>query len=111
MVHRPPKPCHNSMDKQTAERKELYRKASPPGDLILTNIEPFNLDDSIPDDAELRIVVAGLRNSRAGGSGGVQAGHIKTWFHGMIEEGGNCKENSGDLCRLFGRLSQTIWDK
>ena len=44
---RPPKPCHDSMDKQIAEREELYWKVSSPGDPIPINVEPFDLNDSI----------------------------------------------------------------
>ena len=65
-----PNPCHISMDKQTAEREELYWKVSPPGDPIPINVEPFDLDDSIPEDAAIREVVAGLINGRVGGATG-----------------------------------------
>jgi hypothetical protein len=99
------------MDKQTAEREELYRKVSPPGDPIPINVEPFDLDDSIPEDAAIREVVAGLKNGRAGGSGGVRAEHIKSWLRDMIEEEEKGTENAGDIWRLFVRLIQIIWDK
>ena len=65
------------MDKQTAEREELYRKVSPPGDLIPINVKPFDLGDLIPEDMAIREVAASLKNGRAGGSGRVQAEHIK----------------------------------
>lgn len=68
------------------EREELYQKVSPPGDPNLINDESFDLDDSISEDVEIRAVAAGLRNGRAGGSGGVQAEHIKTWLHGITKD-------------------------
>ena len=57
---RAPKPCYESMSKQTAEREELYRKVSPPGDPIPINVEPFPVADDCPGDAELRDVVKQL---------------------------------------------------
>jgi hypothetical protein len=32
----------------------------PPGDSIPINVEPFDIEDSVPEDTELRGVVAGL---------------------------------------------------
>ena len=58
----------------------MYQKVSPPGDPIPINIELFDLDDLILEDAAIREVVAGLKNGRAGGSGGVRAEHIKSWL-------------------------------
>ena len=55
------------MDKQTAEREELYRKVSQPGERIPINVEPFDLDDLNPEDVEIGLMAAGLKNSRAGG--------------------------------------------
>ena len=74
------KPCHTSMEKQTVEREELYRKISPARDPIRINVEPFDLDDLILEDAAIRVVVAGLQNGRAGGSSGVRSEHIKGWL-------------------------------
>ena len=89
----------------------MYWKVSPPGDPTSINVEHFDLDDSIPEDAAIREVVAGLRNGKAGGSGGVRAEHIKTWLRSMIEEEEKGTENAGEMCQLFVRLIQTIWDK
>ena len=66
-----PKPCQASIDKQTVEREKLYQKVSLLGDPIPINVEPFDLDDSISEDVAIREVVEGLKNGRAGGSGGV----------------------------------------
>ena len=107
----PPKACHNSTDKQTAEREELYWKASHPGNPIPIDAETFDLDDLIPEDAEIRVLAAVLRNGRAEGSGRVRAEHMKTWLCGTIEDEDNGKENTGDLWQLLFRLVQAIWDK
>ena len=96
-LDRPPKPCHNSMEKQTAEREELYWKVSPPWDPIPINVEPFDLDDSIPEVAEIRVVAEGLRNGRYGGSSGVRSEHIKMWLRDVINEEENGTEDGRDI--------------
>ena len=55
-----PKPCYKFMAKQMKERVELYRKVPSPGDLILINVEPFDIKDAVPEDVEIRGVAAGL---------------------------------------------------
>ena len=67
MEERASKPCYLSMQKQTTERVALYRKVDPPGEPILINIDPFIINDAIPTEPEIRSVVKGLRNGRAGG--------------------------------------------
>ena len=74
---RAPKLCYDSMKNQTKERVDLYQNVAPPGDPIPINVEPFDIEDSVPEDAELREVVTYFRNGRAGGSGGIKAEHIK----------------------------------
>ena len=59
---RAPKPCYESMEKQTKERVELYGKVIPPGDLIPINNKPFNIRDNVPDKQEIRAVVKQLKN-------------------------------------------------
>ena len=73
---RPPKPCHNTMDAQTIEREKLYAKVEPPGEPIPINVEPFAINDATPTEAEIRAVVKGLKNGRAGGVSGIKAEHI-----------------------------------
>ena len=53
-----PKSCYESMAKQKVERDELYRKVSPPGNPIPMNVERFGLDDLVPEDVDIRAVVA-----------------------------------------------------
>ena len=42
----PPKPCHETMEKQTAERVDLYEKLPPLGDPILINVELKEVPDA-----------------------------------------------------------------
>ena len=71
---RAPKP---TMANQTAERAELYAKVQAPGAPIPINVEPFAIDDSVPKEPEIRAVVKGMRNGRAGGVSGIKAEQIK----------------------------------
>ena len=54
---RAPKPCYQSMEKQTAERVKLYGKVEPPGEPIPINVTPFDVPDSTPGDREIRTAV------------------------------------------------------
>ena len=54
---RAPEPCYLSMEKQNKERVNLYGKVEPPGEPIPTNIEPFEINDAIPTESEIRTVV------------------------------------------------------
>ena len=64
--NRAPKPCYESMTKQINEKGELYTKIPPPGNSIPINTEPFDLDDSVPEDVVIWAAVANLWNGRAG---------------------------------------------
>ena len=108
---RAPKPCYQSLGKQTAEREELYRKVPPPGDPIPINVEPFDVNDDCPEDAAIRAAVKQLRNGRAGGASKMKAEDIKDWLRGMIEEEEEGKEDAGYEWKLFVELIQLIWEK
>ena len=81
-----PQPCFATMEKQTREREELYARQVPPGDPIPINVEPFEIRDETPEDAEVREVVRNLRNGRAGGDSKIRAEHIKDWLSGIVDE-------------------------
>ena len=110
---RPPKPCNETMVTQTSERVKLYRKVPPPGDPIPINVEPKEVEDTCPGDVELRDVVRGLRNGRAGGTTGIRAETIKGWLWAVgkeeKEEEGNA--GAGDTWRTFINLIKKIWEK
>ena len=97
---------------QTIEREKLYAKVEPPGAPIPINVEPLNINDTTPMEAEIRAVVKGLKNGRAGGVSGIQAKHIKQWLRRDVivaEEKGI--EGPGDKWAIFNKLIQTIWDR
>ena len=109
---RPPKPCHKTMAKQTAERVDLYERVPPPGEPIRINVEPNEVEDACPGDVELRIMVWGLANGRAGGTSGIRAETIKGWLRGVEreekEEEGNA--GAGDAWRTFLKLIERLWE-
>ena len=106
---REPTPCWESMARQTKERVELYAKVDPPGiQSQLTLIGNFPVNNETPEDAELRDVVKGLCNGRAGGVSGIRAEHMKEWLTGMIEEEEQGTEGKSDRWRLFVKLINTI---
>ena len=74
---RAPKPCYDTMAKQTAERAELYVKVQAPGAPIPINVVPFAIYDSIPKEPEIRAVVKAMQNGRPGDASGFKAGHFK----------------------------------
>jgi len=106
-----PQPCFATMEKQTREREELYERQVPPGDPIPINVEPFEIRDESPEDAEVREVVRNLRNGRAGGASKIRAEHIKDWLSGIVDEEENGNEGAGDRWRAFLKLIQAIWEQ
>ena len=44
------------------------------------------INDDVPTDAELREVVHGLRNGRAGRASDIHAEHMKQWLCDVVEE-------------------------
>ena len=60
---RPPKPCHETMAKQTAERVELYERVPLPGEPICINVEPKEVVDACPGNVELRDMVGGYETA------------------------------------------------
>jgi len=71
------------MEALTQERVDLYTAETPPGDPIPINVDPFDVNDDIPTDGEIREAVKSLRNGRAGGLGGMRAEHLKRWLRGI----------------------------
>ena len=113
----PPRPCFQTMERQTQERVELYGKVNPPGAPIPINVDAFDVADDAPSDGELRVAVAtGLRNGRAGGASRVRAEDMKEWLRGARaeekaqEEGLQGHEGAGDRWRALVELIQAIWE-
>ena len=91
-------PCYESIEKQTAERVNLYGKAEPLGDPIPINIEPSNVPDTTPEDREIRTAVKdGLKRGRAGGALQINAKHIKHWLLEAEEEKKVERKGRGDI--------------
>jgi len=66
--NRGPTPCRKTMEKQTAERVDLYRERPSKGNSIPINVEKTRLEDGAPSDHLIRSVVKGkLKNGRTGG--------------------------------------------
>ena len=68
--------------------------------------------DACPGNVELRDVVRGLRNGRAGGTSGIRAETIKEWLRGIKREE---KEEegcagAGGAWRTLIRLVQKFWE-
>jgi hypothetical protein len=59
------------MAKQMAKRVELYARAPPMGTPLPFNFPVFEIPDEVPTDEEIRAVVSGLKNGRAGGATGM----------------------------------------
>ena len=64
----------------TLERVALYIRAPPPGDSIPVEIEPFEVEDGVPDEGEIEWAVKRLRNNRAGGPPRMRAEELKGWL-------------------------------
>ena len=105
---RAPKPCYDTMAKQMAERAELYANVQAPGAPIPINIEPFAIDDSVPKEPEIRAVVKGMCNGRAGGASGIKAEEIKQWLQSMLMEEEKGVKGLGDNWWLFVELIRII---
>ncbi len=101
-----------SLATQTAERVDLYRKVPPPGDPLPIHVDKVDILDGPPSDGELRNVVRGLQNERAGGASRLQAEHIKVWLSNVMrEEEEESDVGLGDKWRIFVKLMQAIWEQ
>jgi hypothetical protein len=106
------RPCFMTMERQTEEREELYRKVPPPGDPIPINVEPFDINDNVSTDGKIRERVRGLSNGQAGGNSFMQAKDIKTWLRGVENEEDEKQDGydgAVDPWRAFVALIQAIW--
>jgi hypothetical protein len=108
---RAPKPCLETLAKQTEERIQLYTAVPPPGWAMRFNVDPSDVPDVAPTDSELRAVVGNLRNCRAAGATGMKAKHLKEWLADMKrQEAEDGVEGIGDRWRSFVTLLQAVWE-
>ncbi len=61
------KPCYLTMEKQMAERIDLYRQRDPPGDPIVVTVGPPEVWDDTPTNGEIWVAVVELTNGWAAG--------------------------------------------
>ena len=57
---RAPMPWHATLAAQTEEREQLYAKVPPPGGPIPINVDPFAINDAVPEEPE---IVGSLSNA------------------------------------------------
>jgi hypothetical protein len=106
------KPCNQTMERQTSERVDLYTRRELPDNSLPINVAPFEINNNVPSDGELRGVVGKLNNGRAARASGMRAKHVKKWLHDVRREEdpeGQGAENAGDRWRLFVWLVQAAW--
>ena len=78
----PPPPAIVAIATMTAERVELYRHVSPPGQPIPNGDQPFLVDYSIPEDKYITWALHRLCLNRLGGPLEMQAEHLHQWLIG-----------------------------
>ena len=64
----------------TAERVAFYSQVPPPGDSISVDIEPFAVEDGVPDEGQIKWAVKRLRNNRAGGTSRMREEDLNGWL-------------------------------
>jgi hypothetical protein len=111
------KPCPQTMERQTAERVELYRRRDLPGlPIVLDHAEMGNeIWDKTPDEEEIRAVITEPTNGRSAGVSWMRAEHLKGWLKGaMLEEDpktGPANIGAKDAWKALVTLVQAVWDK
>ena len=71
------RPCFQTMDWQTAERINLYRRCDSPHLLIHVGENLFDVRDDTPNDGEIRTAVSEFSNRRSAGASRMRAEHLK----------------------------------
>ena len=99
------------MDAQTIERKKLYVKVEPPGEPIPINVEPFDITDATPTEAEIRVVVKGLKKWPIRRCLWHPSRTHKTIAEGCTGAEEKGIEGPGEKWAIFTKLIQTIWDR
>ncbi len=105
------------MERQTAERVELYRWRDSPGlPIVLEHAEMrAEIRDYTPDEGEIRAAVAELTNGRSAGVSRMWAEHLKGWLNGAkLEENpktGPANIGAGADWEALVQLVQAVWDE
>ncbi len=107
------RPCHQTMERQTNKRVELYAERDAYGEEFPANGTPFQIDDNPPSEGELRTVVSQLSHGRCGGASGIRAEHIKAWLRGAKKEEdpdtAATNIGAGKSWREFVGLCTSVW--
>ncbi len=106
------KPCFQTMERQTAERVDLYARRQPPGGGLLILIVPVAVNDGVPSDDEIHYAASQLLNGRAAGTSGMRAEDVNPWLSGVWDEENPktpAKTLAGDHWCLFVHLVQAVW--
>jgi hypothetical protein len=110
------RPCFQTMERQTVERVELYRRRDSPGLPIVVNHAEMctEIRDDTPDEEEIHVAVAELTNGRSAGVSRMRAEHLKGWLKGAkLEEDpktGPANVGAGEDWAALVKLVQTVWD-
>ena len=86
-VERAPPPARATLKRVTEERVTLYSQVPPPGHSIPVDIEPFAVEDGVPEEGEVEWAVKRLRNNRAGGAIADEGGGPQGLARGGTERG------------------------
>ena len=111
------RPYFQTMDRQTEERVELYRRRDSPGlPIILEHAEMrAEIRDDTPDEGEIQAAVAELTNGRSAGVSQMRAEHLKGWLNGTkLEENpksGPANVGAGADWEALVQLVQAVWDE
>ncbi len=74
--------CHQTMERQTDRRVELYAEQAAYGKVFPANGTPFTIGNNQPNDGKLRAAVSLLSHGRCRDALGIQVEHIKMWLQG-----------------------------
>ena len=69
-----------TIERITANRVALYSYVPLPGENIPISIKPFLVEDSVPEEGEIKWAVKRLHNNRSGGPSGMRTENLKRWL-------------------------------
>lgn len=73
------RPSPQDLDEIFTSFDERYRADGVVREPFPTHVQPFDIDDSIPSEAEISQALGRVRTRKAGGHLGMKAEHIKAW--------------------------------
>ena len=94
------------MDRIAMDREELYRCTPHEGIRVLILVMLAEVEDGVPEEAEMRQAVHGLKGGIEGGPSGIQVKYLKGW----LQEASREKNPMKYWWRLLIRLIQRKFD-